>query len=183
MMEKILVVIDMQKDFISGALKNEDAMKIVPYVKEKIEDAKAKGWNVLFTKDTHEDDYMETEEGKHLPVPHCIRNTDGWNIIDELEADKFADEVIEKETFGSTALAEVFMKQKENIKEVEFIGVCTDICVISNVLMAKAILPNKKIRVDAAGCAGVTPQSHDTAISAMEACHIEVKNKEKEAWR
>ena len=177
-MNDILVVVDMQKDFISGALKNDDALKIVSYVKEKIKEAKIQGKTIIFTKDTHEDDYMETEEGKHLPVPHCIRNSEGWEIIDELEADKYADKIIEKETFGSTELAEYFKENKESIREVEFIGVCTDICVISNVLIAKAILPNKQIIVDEAGCAGVTPQSHDTAISAMEACHINVINKD-----
>lgn len=182
-MEKILVVVDMQKDFISGALKNEAAMKIVPFVKEKIEEAKAQGTRILFTKDTHAENYMETEEGKNLPIPHCIRNSEGWDIIDELEVEKYADQVIEKETFGSTALADFFAANKACIKQVEFIGVCTDICVISNVLIAKAILPNKIIIVDAAGCAGVTPQSHDTALLAMEACHIQVINKGKEAWR
>ncbi len=175
-MKKILVVVDMQNDFITGALRNEDGIAIVPYVRSKIETAKKAGETIIFTRDTHDDDYMETEEGTNLPVPHCKKGTEGWEILKELDADTNADLIINKETFGSTGLAEYMQKHKDEIGEVEFIGVCTDICVISNVLITKAVLPNKKIYVDAKGCAGVTKQAHDTALSAMKACHIKIEN-------
>ncbi|SDB24070.1 Nicotinamidase-related amidase [Pseudobutyrivibrio sp. YE44] len=175
-MSKVLVVIDMQKDFITGALRNEEGIAIVPYVKEKIEAAKAAGNTIIFTRDTHGDDYMETEEGANLPVPHCIKGTEGWQIIPELNADENADYIIDKETFGSKELAELMAENEDNIDEVEFIGVCTDICVISNVLLTKAMIPNKKIYVDAKGCAGVTPAAHATALEAMKACHIKIEN-------
>jgi nicotinamidase-related amidase len=177
-MSKVLVVVDMQKDFVDGALRNEEAIEIVPYVKEKIRRAKEAGTKVIFTLDTHDEGYMETEEGKNLPVPHCIRGSEGWKILDELEPEKYGDEFFEKETFGSTALARYFTDNKAEIDEVEFIGVCTDICVISNVLLTKAVLPNKVITVDAAGCAGVTPKAHQTALDAMKACHIRVVNED-----
>lgn len=182
-MKKVLVVIDMQNDFITGALRNEEAIKIVPYVKKKIEEAWDLGARIVFTKDTHGEDYMESEEGANLPVKHCIKGSEGWKIIDELEAKKYADLIIEKETFGSTKLAEYFEENKDDIDEVEFVGVCTDICVISNVLITKAVMPNKKIYVDAAGCAGVCLESHDTALNAMKACHIKIKNENNEAFR
>ncbi|WP_026660747.1 cysteine hydrolase family protein [Butyrivibrio sp. AC2005] len=175
-MKKVLVVVDMQNDFITGALRNEEGIAIVPYVKEKIEKAKEAGETIIFTRDTHGDDYMQTEEGKNLPVPHCIKGTEGWNIIDELNADENASLIIDKETFGSEKLAEYMKKNADEIEEVEFVGVCTDICVISNVLLTKAMIPNKKIHVDARGCAGVTPQAHNTALAAMTACHIKIEN-------
>jgi nicotinamidase-related amidase len=175
-MKKVLVVIDMQKDFVDGALRNEEAIAIVPYVKKKILDAKENGETILFTMDTHGEDYMDTEEGKNLPVPHCIRGSEGWQILKELEPEVYGDEIFEKETFGSTALARYFEEKKDEIEAVEFIGVCTDICVISNVMLAKAVMPNKVITVDAAGCAGVTTQSHKTALDAMKACHIRIEN-------
>jgi nicotinamidase-related amidase len=173
-MKKVLVVIDMQKDFITDALRNEDAIKIVPYVKKKIDEAKENGDTIIYTRDTHGEDYMETEEGKNLPVKHCIKGSDGWQIIPELEDQKNAAKIIDKETFGSKDLADYFRENADDIDEVEFIGVCTDICVISNVLLTKAMIPNKKIIVDAKGCAGVTKESHDTALAAMKACHIKI---------
>ncbi|WP_029324481.1 cysteine hydrolase family protein [Butyrivibrio sp. AE3004] len=176
MNKKVLVVVDMQNDFITGALRNEEGIAIVPYVKKKIETAREAGETIIFTRDTHGDDYMQTEEGQNLPVPHCIKGTDGWQIIDELNADETASLIIDKETFGSEKLAKYMAENADNIDEVEFIGVCTDICVISNVLLTKAMIPNKKIYVDAAGCAGVTTEAHNTALSAMKACHIKVLN-------
>ena len=173
-MKKVLVVVDMQKDFITDALRNEDAIKIVPYVKKKIDEAAQNGDTIIYTRDTHGEDYMETEEGKNLPVVHCIKGSDGWQIIPELEAEKNATKIIDKETFGSKDLADYFRENADDIDEVEFIGVCTDICVISNVLLTKAMIPNKKIIVDAKGCAGVTKKSHDTALAAMKACHIKI---------
>ena len=182
-MNKTLVVIDMQNDFVTGALRNEEAIKIVPYVKKKIEEAKAAGNTIIFTRDTHDNNYMETEEGKNLPVPHCIKGTEGWEIIPELDAINNADIIIDKETFGSKILADHFRDNADKVDEVEFIGVCTDICVISNTLLTKAMIPNKKIYVDAAGCAGVTVDSHDTALNAMKACHIAIENEGKEIYR
>ena len=175
-MKKVLVVVDMQNDFITDVLRNEDAIKIVPYVKKKIDEAVEKGDTIIYTRDTHGDDYMETEEGKNLPVKHCIKGSEGWQIIPELNAEENAAKIIDKETFGSRDLAEYFKENANDIDEVEFIGVCTDICVISNVLLTKAMIPNKKIIVDAKGCAGVTKESHDTALAAMKACHIKVLN-------
>ncbi len=182
-MKKVLVVVDMQNDFLFDALRNEEAIKIAPYVKKKVEEAKAQGDIILFTRDTHGDDYMETVEGENLPVPHCIKGTRGWEIIDDLKAAATAARIIDKETFGSKELADFFLEHAAEIEEVEFVGVCTDICVISNVLLTKAMIPNKKIYVDAAACAGVTPEAHDTALSAMKACHIIIENEGQESWR
>lgn len=175
-MRKVLVVIDMQNDFITGALRNEEGIAIVPYVADKVAEAKKNGQTIIFTRDTHGEDYMETEEGANLPVPHCIKDTKGWEIIPELDAENNADLIIDKETFGSKALAEYMAQNSESIDEVEFVGVCTDICVISNVLLTKAMIPNKKIYVDAKGCAGVTVEAHNTALNAMKACHIKIEN-------
>ena len=169
-MRKILVVIDMQRDFIDGALGTAEARAIVPAVIEKI-----KGYapeNVFATRDTHGEDYLATQEGKRLPVPHCIRGTAGWAIVEALRP--FADAaaaVIEKPTFGATALPAALA----DYDAIEFVGLCTDICVISNALLVKAFYPEKRISVDAACCAGVTPESHTTALNAMRACQIEVR--------
>ena len=179
-MKKVLVVVDMQNDFVFGALKNEMAEAIIPNVKEKIEKAREEGTQVIFTADTHEKEYLDTEEGKNLPVEHCIRETDGWALVPGIEAntDEF---LIEKPTFGSVALGK-WLKEI-NPDTVELVGICTDICVISNALLAKAFLPNAHVIVDAACCAGVTEESHDTAIAAMEACHVEVNHAGAEPWR
>lgn len=178
MSRKVLVVVDMQEDFTRGALRNEEGIKIIPKVAEKIQKARAEGAAVIFTRDTHAEDYLLTEEGRNLPVPHCIKDTDGWQIVPELAATPLADgdRVIDKETFGSVVLgaALLTMNEAERIAEVELVGLCTDICVISNALLAKAFLPNAHIKVDSACCAGVTPQSHETALRAMRACHVEV---------
>ena len=193
-MAKILVVVDMQKDFIDGALSNAEAQQIIPYVKRKIDEAKERKDIIIFTRDTHQNDYMETEEGKNLPVPHCVVGTEGWEILPELNPKENATAIFDKETFGSKDLAD-FLKSNQRLMrvfdekditlfgEIEFIGVCTDICVISNVLLAKAFAPNTRIKVAAAGCAGVTPEAHDTALSAMKACHVHVVNEGEEAWR
>ena len=168
---KLLVVVDMQNDFIDGALGTKEAVAIVPAVKAKIEAARKEGTTVIFTRDTHEENYMDTQEGKNLPVPHCIRNTQGWEISPELEV---ADSVVvDKPTFGSVVLGEM-VKNMENVEAIEVIGLCTDICVISNALLLKATLPEVPISVDAACCAGVTPQSHDNALAAMKMCQIAV---------
>ena len=170
-MKKLLIVVDMQNDFIDGALGTKEAVAIVPYVKEVIENFEGK---VFFTRDTHFDGYMETQEGKNLPVPHCIKDTDGWQIRAELEALR-STEAIDKLTFGSKDLVDVLAKE-ENIEEITFVGLCTDICVISNVMVVKAFYPEIPLAVDAKGCAGGTVQSHLNALEAMKMCQVKVVN-------
>ena len=189
--KKILVVVDMQNDFVTGALRNEEAIKIVPDVVKKVKDAAlSKDTLVIFTQDTHLPDYMETQEGKNLPVPHCIEGTEGWEIIEELKPFVKTDSTwlpFRKGTFGSVALGEELRdfvgKENENIEKIEFIGLCTDICVLSNATLVKAFLPEVPIEVDATCCAGVTPESHDTALNAMKAIQIKVNGQGDEAWR
>ena len=181
-MKKILIVVDMQNDFVDGALANAMAVKIVPLVREKIEAAR-KDHLLIFTRDTHDENYMNTEEGKNLPVPHCVRQTKGWQIIDALaELSEEADLIVDKETFGSSGLMD-FLRKQEDAAEIELIGLCTDICVISNAMLAKAARPGAHVRVDARCCAGVTPESHDTALVAMRSCHIEIVGQGEEPWR
>ena len=168
---KLLIVVDMQNDFIDGALGSEEAVKIVPYVKSLIENFDGE---VIFTRDTHYENYMETQEGKNLPVPHCVFGTQGWQIRPELEALRKT-EAIDKITFGSKELADV-LKDKKNIESITFVGLCTDICVISNVIITKAFYPEIPLIVDAKGCAGVTPESHKTALGAMKAVQVKVIN-------
>jgi nicotinamidase-related amidase len=168
-MKKILVVVDMQNDFIDGALGTPEAVAIVPYVKELIEGFDGK---VFFTRDTHFENYMSTEEGRNLPVPHCIKGTDGWQIRSELDALRTT-EAIDKLTFGSRELVDVLAAEGE-IESITFVGLCTDICVISNAMLVKAALPEVSVRVYGELCRGVTPASHDTALSAMRACQIEI---------
>ena len=171
-MQDILVVVDMQNDFIDGALGTKEAVAIVPKVEERIRNFKG---TVLFTRDTHESWYLDTQEGKKLPVPHCIRNTEGWQIRNELDSLRKT-EPIDKETFGSTDLADelVAMNIDDEIGSITFVGLCTDICVISNAMLLKAFLPEVPIMVDSLCCAGVTPESHERALEAMKACQIEV---------
>lgn len=171
-MQKVLVVVDLQNDFIDGALGTKEAVAIVPKVEEKIKNFDGV---VLFTRDTHETYYLDTQEGKKLPVPHCIRDTEGWQIRSELDALRKT-EPIDKETFGSTDLAGelVEMNIDDEIESITFVGLCTDICVISNALLTKASLPEVPIIVDAKCCAGVTPESHENALKAMEVCQIQV---------
>ncbi len=171
-MQDILVVVDMQNDFIDGTLGTKEAVAIVPKVEEKIRNFKG---TVLFTRDTHETWYLDTQEGKKLPVPHCIRNTEGWQIRSELDNLRKT-EPIDKETFGSTDLADelVAMNIDDEIGSITFVGLCTDICVISNALLVKAALPEVPIIVDSACCAGVTPESHENALNAMKMCQIDI---------
>ena len=168
---KYLVVVDMQNDFIDGALGSAEAVKIVPYVKSLIENFDGE---VLFTRDTHYENYMETQEGENLPVPHCIYNTEGWQIHPELETLRKTD-AINKITFGSKELVGL-LKEKDNIESIMFVGLCTDICVISNVMLVKAFYPEIPLIVDAKGCAGVTPDSHKNALDAMKAVQVQVIN-------
>ena len=167
---KFLIVVDMQNDFITGALGSKAAESIVPRVAKKIKDFDGK---VIFTMDTHGENYLSSQEGKKLPVPHCIKSTWGWQICDELLP--YAETVIEKPTFGSTALPELILSFGEEIEEIELCGLCTDICVISNAMILKAAFPEVKITVDGSLCAGVTPQSHENALCAMRAVQIETK--------
>lgn len=173
-MQKILLVIDMQNDFIDGALGTPEAVAIVDKVEEKI---KSFPGRVIFTRDTHEENYMETQEGGNLPVPHCIRDSQGWQIREELEKLRI-EPAVDKPTFGSRALGELLLQldKEEKIESITLVGLCTDICVISNALLAKAFLPEVPITVDASCCAGVTPESHKTALSAMKMCQIRVEN-------
>lgn len=168
---KILVVVDMQNDFIDGALGTAEAVAIVPYVKEVIENFDGK---VLFTRDTHFENYMDTQEGKNLPVPHCIKDTDGWQIRPELDALRKT-EAIDKVTFGSKDLVDV-LKAETGIESITFVGLCTDICVISNAMIVKAFFPEIPLIVVAKACAGATPESHNNALSAMKMCQIKVAN-------
>ena len=170
-MSEILIVVDMQNDFIDGALGTAEAVAIVPYVKSLIENFDGK---VFFTRDTHFEDYMQTQEGRNLPVPHCIKGTDGWQIRSELDALRKT-EAIDKLTFGSSELAAILGKE-ESIDGITFVGLCTDICVISNAMVVKAFYPEVPLTVDAKGCAGVTPESHKRALEAMKTCQIRVIN-------
>ena len=172
-MRKLLVVIDMQKDFVDGALGTKEAVSIVPKVVEKI-----KSYNpsdVFATRDTHQEDYMDTQEGKNLPVPHCIEGTEGWEIDKEVAGVLSGATIINKPTFGSTVLADEIMQIANNEDiEIELIGLCTDICVVSNALILKACMPEVKISVDSSCCAGVTPDKHAAALETMRSCQINV---------
>ena len=171
-MNKLLAVIDMQTDFVDGALGTAEAVAILPAVKARIEEAKKEGLTVIFTLDTHGENYMDSREGSPLPVPHCIKGTPGWQLHPDLAPLAAGCMVFEKPTFGSLALAE--WAQEEGFEEIELIGLCTDICVLSNALCLKAALPEAEVFVRAACCAGVTPASHDTALAAMAPCQIRV---------
>lgn len=137
----------------------------------------------LYTRDTHFDDYMSTEEGKNLPVPHCIKGSDGWQIASALTEEESDAVIFDKVTFGSRELGQFMADNYSDAESIEFIGLCTDICVISNALLVKAFCPNTPINVDATCCAGVTPASHDTALKAMGACQIHVSGEGEEPWR
>lgn len=167
---KILVVVDMQKDFTHGALGSKEATAIVPKVADKI---KSFDGDVVFTMDTHSLIYLDTQEGKKLPIPHCIKDTDGWLLDESIAPLSRGCKLFEKPTFGSLELAEFIVNR--DYTEIELVGLCTDICVISNALLLKAYLPEVKISVDSACCAGVTPESHENALSAMKMCQIDVR--------
>ena len=173
-MKKVLVVVDMQKDFVDGALGTKEAVGIVEHVVKKI--ASFDG-EVVFTRDTHYENYMKTQEGKNLPVVHCIKGTEGWQLAKEVEEVKpEGAKVFDKPTFGSVELSKylTIVNAQEGIEEVELIGLCTDICVISNAMMIKAHMPEVKVKVDSSCCAGVTVESHNNALEAMKMCQIVV---------
>ena len=168
-MYKALVVVDVQNDFVTGVLGTPEAQAIIPKVCEKIRNFDG---DIIVTQDTHYEDYLETREGKFLPVPHCIKYSDGWQIVDEVKAalrDK-GPATIQKEAFGSPVLT----LYASDYDEMEFIGLCTDICVISNVLLVKNAFPEMDVKVDSACCAGVTPAKHEAALEVMRSCQVEV---------
>ena len=167
---KFLIVVDMQVDFINGALGSAHAAAIVPAVIEKVKSFDGK---IIFTRDTHFSDYMNTQEGRKLPVEHCIKDTAGWQITPELLP--YAENVVDKVTFGSVDLPDVIKAYNAEIEEITLVGLCTDICVISNAMILKAAFPEVKITVDSACCAGVTFESHETALAAMRGVQIEVE--------
>jgi len=166
-MEKLLVVIDMQNDFISGCLGTREAQNILPKIADYI---RTFDGEVVFTKDTHDEDYLDTQEGIKLPVPHCIKGTEGWEIAPELEMKDV--KIFEKNTFGSLQLAHYIVT--EGFEEVEFCGVCTGICVISNVILTKTYCPETKIKVLKDLCACISPVTHENAIEAMRVCQVEI---------
>ena len=193
-MKKVLVVVDMQNDFCSsdGVLTTPEAQAIVPKVAQYIRDHADKDTVLLFTRDTHNADYLNTQEGKKLPIPHCLKDTYGWELAPEMEEviydtrDKYSDfdtyfpyvsdHIIDKPTFGSIDLQNLLyvLDEEDDVKEITLLGVCTDICVISNAMLAKANLPEATIRVVADCCAGVTPDRHNIALEAMDYCQIEI---------
>lgn len=166
---KFLIVVDMQVDFITGSLGSELAQAIVPNVVDRVKNYRGA---VVFTRDTHFEDYMNTQEGNKLPVKHCIKGTSGWEICNELKP--FVDKVVDKVTFGSVELPDILKSYGEKIDEIELCGLCTDICVISNAIILKAAFPEMKITVNEKCCAGVSLESHNTAIAAMKAVQIEI---------
>lgn len=176
-MNDLLVVVDMQNDFITGNLGSKAAESIVPKVVNRI---LSHHGTIFATQDTHYEDYLSRQEGHHLPVPHCLKNSDGWKIqTDVAKALTLKNAtIIEKETFGSLFLVELLQKEatKKLITSITFVGLCTDICVISNVLLAKTALPEVPIYVDAAACAGVSPDSHEQALQAMTMCQAVIIN-------
>ena len=171
-MKKIIVVVDMQNDFINGSLGTKEAQEMLPRLKNKLQQATDTGSaELIFTMDTHGENYLSTQEGKNLPVEHCIKGSHGWEITPELQDFvRQAKAVVEKPTFGSLALPKLL----GDADEVELVGLCTDICVISNALLIKAAYPEVQISVDANCCAGVTPESHRNALAAMKMCQIKV---------
>ena len=168
---KLLIVIDMQNDFIDCSLGTKEAVAIVPNVAKKIAKARAADQTVIFTRDTHQSNYLQTQEGKNLPVLHCVQGSYGWQISSKLEVGE--SRIFDKPSFGSMALAD-YVATLGNLEEIELVGLCTGICVISNAFILKAKLPEVKITVDASCCACVTPESHKTALSAMKLCQINV---------
>lgn len=172
-MKRILIVVDMQRDFIDGSLGTNEAVAIVPRVIDKIKEYKNAGFEIVFTRDTHGENYLETNEGKHLPVEHCIKGTKGWQLNKEIDILAKMHRVFDKPAFGSVELMNYLLDNTYD--EVELCGLCTDICVISNALLAKAALPEARIIVDSTCSAGVTVESHDRALETMKMCQIEVR--------
>ncbi len=171
-MKKLLIVVDMQKDFIDGALGTAEAVAVVPGVREKMLSYPREA--VYATMDTHGEDYLDTQEGRMLPVKHCIRGTEGWALHPALAPLVDPEHIFEKPCFGSVRLAQAMAALPE-VEEIELVGLCTDICVVSNALLLKAYLPETKLSVDAACCAGVTPEKHLAALETLRSCQVEVR--------
>ena len=184
---RVLVIIDTQVDFVTGALGSLSAQSVIPHMRECIKNYADGDTLILFTKDTHQENYKETFEGMHLPVEHCIEGTSGWSLVKEISTltDGYSnfliysdEEVVRsrvlKNTFGSIKLCEILKRYEYEITDITFMGFCTDICVISNVLLTKAFLPNTRIIVDASCCAGSTEERHLAALEVMKSCHIDV---------
>ncbi len=167
---KTLIVVDMQKDFVDGALGTPEAVAILPAVKAKIAAYAAAGERIIYTRDTHGEEYLETPEGQKLPVEHCIKGTSGWAIVDGLYVE--GSQIIDKPSFGWTGWGDMAFD------EIELVGLCTDICVVSNALLLKALFPAVPIAVDARCCAGVTPESHRAALTTMKMCQIDIIGEE-----
>lgn len=176
---KLLLAIDLQNDFITGALGSAEAVAMLPRAVERI---RSFAGTVFFTRDTHGEDYLHTREGLLLPVPHCLHGTEGWQLAPEIRQAAGEAEIFDKPTFGSVALMErlAAIHAESPIESITLIGLCTDICVISNAMLCRAFLPEVPIFVDAACCAGVTPESHRRALEAMRACQITICNEGKE---
>lgn len=166
-MKRTLIVVDMQNDFIDGSLGTKEAQAIVENVKKKIEQYRANGDEIIFTRDTHQADYLQTPEGKELPVEHCIEGTHGWEIAEGIDLPDCLH--IDKPTFGWTKW------NQYDFETIELVGLCTDICVVSNALILNAYFPEAEISVDASCCAGVTPESHEAALTTMKMCQIQIK--------
>lgn len=179
-----LIVVDIQNDFVTGSLGTKEAEAIVPAAARRLAEAERRGEEILFTRDTHGEDYLDTQEGRKLPVPHCVRGTAGWEIVPQLAEYTAGRTPIDKPTFGSQYLGAILKARDEDLRKqgrpgverVTLIGLCTDICVISNALLIKAFLPEAEVAVDAACCAGVTPESHKNALEAMKMCQIAIEN-------
>jgi nicotinamidase-related amidase len=175
-MKKVLIVVDIQNDFVDGSLGSEQAQSIIPNVKAKIEEYSKRGDQIIFTRDTHQTNYLETQEGKILPVEHCMAGTDGWNVYNELDKNCAGCVYIDKPTFGWPYWGETLGSIISEINEIEICGLCTDICVVSNALIIKAHFPEIKVTVDAGCCAGVTNKSHKAALLTMKMCQVNVIN-------
>jgi nicotinamidase-related amidase len=169
--DSVLIVIDMQNDFVTGALGSKEAQALVPTLVKKLQSTDKEIW---FTQDTHSEDYLQTAEGKNLPIRHCIEGTEGYQIIAELLDFADASKIFKKPTFGSVKMAQ-FIASRPEIKKIELVGVCTDICVISNALLIKAFRPDIQLSVQADCCAGTTKKSHEAALLSMASCQIEIK--------
>ena len=171
---KVLIVVDMQNDFVDGVLGSQEAVEMIDTAVETITSFDGK---VFYTQDTHGEDYLDTEEGRHLPVVHCIKGSEGWKIHPKIEKALLLKDAtgIEKSTFGSEKLMGIIEKEVPDVESITLIGICTDICVISNAMLAKAHFQNTPVTVISSACAGVTPESHENALEAMKMCHIEIQ--------
>jgi len=173
---KILVAVDLQNDFIDGALGTKEAEAIIPAAAARIREMREAGADIFATLDTHGTDYAQTQEGKRLPVPHCIKGTEGWQLNPEIRDALGACTLVEKPTFGSTRLLEMIRERigQDGQATIELLGLCTDICVVSNALLLKAAFPETTVQVNAACCAGVTPEKHKAALETMASCQIDI---------